>query len=178
MRLSLYDHPDGVETGPGNRVVYEIACNEARFGAAGADGHALRWELGDDGEGAILSVKVELDPSVEWIMRCDRVDFAPGAVAPLHTHPGPGIRCLLCGSIRVDAAGQSTEYGPLGAWFERGPVPVFAAASVTEHSAFVRVMLLPSVWRGERTIRYLDPEKAKRPKQQSATVFFDRPISL
>jgi quercetin dioxygenase-like cupin family protein len=177
MRLSLHDHPDGVETGPGARVVYEIARNEARFGAARVDGHALRWELGDGGQGAILSMEIELDPSAEWILRCDRIDFPPGSVAPLHTHPGPGIRCLLFGSIRVDTDGRSVEHGPLGAWFESGQAPVHAAASETEPSAFVRVMLLPREWEGKRTIRYLDPDDAGRPKQQRATVFFDRPVS-
>ncbi len=178
MRLSLFEHPDGVETWPGRRVVYEVARNEARFGAARAEGHALVWELGAEDAGAKLSAEVELDPSVEWLMRCDRIDFPPGGVAYRHTHPGPGIRCLLFGSIRIETEGRSAEYGPFEAWFESGPEPVYAAASKTEDSAFVRVMLLPRKWGGKRTIRYVDPADADRPKLQRATVFFDRPIDL
>lgn len=177
MRLSLWSHPEGVETGPGNRVVYDVARNEAHFGAAKVDGHALVWELHEGAPGpALLSAEVSLDPGTEWLMRCDRVDFPPGGVAYLHTHPGPGIRCLLAGSIRIDTEGRSSTYGPFEAWFERGPDPVFAAASETEETAFVRVMLLPREWEGKRTIRYVNAEDADKPKTQRATVFFDQPI--
>jgi hypothetical protein len=178
LRLSLYDRPDGVETGPGNRVVYDVEGNAAHFGAARVDGRALVWELGDSGADAVLTAEVELDRSVEWLLRCDRVDFPPGGVAYLHTHPGPGIRCLLFGSIRIDTAGRSVTYGPFGAWFERGPEPVFAAASETDDTAFVRVMLLPREWEGKRTIRYMSADDAGRPKTQRATVFFDASIEL
>jgi hypothetical protein len=174
--LALYDHPDGVETGDGNRVVYDVARNEAHFGAARVDGHALRWELGSDGEGAKLAAEVE--PADGWLMRCDRIDFPPGGVAYTHTHPGPGIRCLLFGSIRIESGGSTHEYGPFEPWFESGPEPVYAVASQTEPSAFVRVMLLPREWEGKRTIRYVDPADEDKPKLQKPTVFFDRPISL
>jgi quercetin dioxygenase-like cupin family protein len=176
VRLSLYEDVDGVETGPGPRVVYDVARNEARFGAARMEGHALRWELEDDGgEGAKLSAAVELGEGA-WLMRCDRVDFPPGGCAYLHTHPGPGIRCLLAGRIRIESGGETHEYGPLEAWFESGPEPVFAAASETEPTAFVRVLLLPGEWAGKRTIQYVNPEDAEKPKTQQATVFLDEPI--
>jgi hypothetical protein len=177
MRLSLYEHREGVETEPGPRVVYDLARNEAHFGAARVDVHALRWELEDDGGwGAKLSAAVGLEGD-EWLMRCDRVDFPPGGCAYLHTHPGPGIRCLLAGRIRIESAGESHEYGPLEPWFESGPEPVFAAASETEETAFVRVMLLPREWAGKRTIRYVNAEDAEKPKTQRATVFLDEPIA-
>lgn len=176
MILALYEHPDGVETGPGNRVVYDVARDEVRFGAAKVEGHALVWELGGDGAGARLAAEVAPGPG--WLARCDRIDFRPCGVAYLHTHPGPGIRCLLFGSIRIDTAGESHTYGPFEPWFESGPEPVFAAASETEPSAFVRVMLLPREWEGKRTISYVNPEDAEKPKSQRATVFFDRPIVL
>ena len=76
-------------------------------------------------------------------MRGDSVAFPPGGCAYLHTHQGPGIRCLIDGGIRIDTHVRSTSYGPGGAWFESGPDPVYAAASEVEPSAFVRVMLLP-----------------------------------
>ena len=165
--------------GPGNRVVYDVVRDEAFFGAATVAGHALSWELGEDEpEGAKLSAEVDLDPGLPWIVRCDRVDFPPGGVAYLHTHPGPGIRCLLAGEIRIDSLGESNRYGSFEAWFERGPDPVFATASPTEETSFVRVMLLPSEWEGKRTIRYVNPEDAGKPKTQRATVFFDRPLEL
>lgn len=180
MILTLFEHADGVDPRPGNRVVYDVAGNTASFGAVGTAGHALVWELSEYGsEGAKLAAEVDLDPSLEWLMRCDRVDFPPGGVAYRHTHPGPGIRCLLHGSLRVETAGTSRTYGPHDAWFEPGPEPVFAAASETEQTAFVRVMLLPAEWSGgKRTIRYVDPADEDKPKRQQAAVLLEQALAL
>ena len=164
--LALHAHPDGVETEAGNRVVYDVARDVACHGAAQVDGHALVWELaGDPGAG-------------EWVLRCDRVDFPPGGVAYRHTHPGPGIRVLLKGRIRIETKGESHEYGPFESWYESGPEPVFAAASESEETAFVRVMLLPREWEGKRTIRYVDPADEEKPKLQRATIFLEAPVEL
>ena len=90
LRLSLYEHPGGVETAAGNRVVYDVERNEAYFGAARVDGHALVWELDGDDEGALLSREVELDPATPWLVRCDR-DRLPARRDRLPAHPpGPG----------------------------------------------------------------------------------------
>jgi len=175
--LALYEHRAGIETERGNRVVYDVQRNEAHFGAARIHGHALVWELAPEAHGAKLQAEVDL-ASADWLIRCDRVDFPPGGIAYLHTHPGPGIRCLLFGAIRIETAGASHEYGPLDAWFERGPDPVYAAASPTEETAFVRVMLLPGEWAGRRTIRYVNAEDDAKPKLQRAQVFFDEPLRL
>ena len=173
MILALYEHPGRVEAADGLRVVYDVGSDRAWFGATSVDGPALVWELGGDGASAALVADVTLDPSLEWIVRCDRVDFPPGGIAYLHTHPGPGIRRLLFGSIRIDTEGHSTTYGPGGAWFESGAEPVYAAAAEVEPTAFVRVMLLPAEWAGKRTIRYVNPEDEARPKLQRATVFLE-----
>jgi quercetin dioxygenase-like cupin family protein len=177
--LALFERPDGVAAEPGNRVVYDLERNEAHFGAVAVARPALVWELGESAaDGAALAAAVSLDPGTDWVMRCDRIDFPPGAVAYRHTHPGPGIRRLLHGSIRIETEGETHEYGPGDAWFESGPAPVYAAASATEPSAFVRVMLLPRAWEGKRTIRYVDPADEDKPKLQRPTVFFDRPLAL
>jgi hypothetical protein len=142
------------------------------------DGTDLHWELLEDAPAdALLTATVELDPSVEWLIRLDRVDFPPGGIAHRHTHPGPGIRCLLFGTIRIESGGETHEYGAFEPWFESGPEPVFAAASTTEPTAFVRAMLLPEEWRGKRTIRYVDPADEDKPKLQRATVFLEQPVS-
>jgi quercetin dioxygenase-like cupin family protein len=177
MNLALYEHPGGVETAPGNRITYDLEAGEAWFGPARVAGPALVWEIGGDGAGAALAAEVELGPG-EWIARCDRIDFPPGGIAHLHTHPGPGIRRLLFGELRVETEGEARTYGPGGAWFERGPSPVLAVASATEPTAFVRVLLLPREWEGRRTIRYVDPADEDKPKLQRATVFFDRVLEL
>jgi len=177
LKFALYEHPDGIETKEGIRVVYDVERDEAHLGAARVDGHTLVWELGSRADCAKLSVEIDLGPG-DWLLRCDRVDFPPGGIAYTHTHPGPGIRCLLFGAIRIETQGESHEYGPFEAWFERGPDPVYAAASEIEDSAFVRVMLLPPEWQGKRTIRYVDPADEAKPKLQRACVFFDEPIRL
>jgi len=177
--LALYEDQVGVETAEGNRVVYDLARNEAHFGSARVEGHALRWELveGEPEAGALLSAAVALGGG-EWLARCDRIDFPPGGVAYAHTHPGPGIRYLLFGSLRIESGGERHEYGPGESWFESGPEPVFAAAAPNEPTAFVRVMLLPRAWEGKRTIRYVDPADEEKPKLQRPTLFFDRPLGL
>jgi quercetin dioxygenase-like cupin family protein len=166
LRLSLTEHPDGAEpTGP-NRIAHELD-----------DGRALVWELGDEEpDGALLSCKVELDDRTDWLMRCDRVDFEPGGIAYRHTHPGPGIRYLLFGAITIDSLGAEHTLSPGEAWFERGPDPVLATTAPDEPSAFVRVMLLPVEWAGQRTIKYVDPADADKPKTQRATIFLEQPV--
>jgi hypothetical protein len=177
--LALYEQPHGVETGPGTRAVYDVERGSAHFGEASVDGRALVWELdGPTADDALLAADVALDERSDWLMRCDRVDFPPGGVAYRHTHPGPGIRCLLHGSIRIETGGEVHELGPFEPWFESGPEPVLATTSPNEETAFVRVMLLPREWEGKRTIRYVDPADEDKPKLQRATVFFDEPIEL
>jgi hypothetical protein len=177
--LALYEHLDGVETAGGNVAVYDIDGNSAYFGAASVRGRALVWKLEQEAQAGVkLAAPVALDPDIAWLLRCDRVDLPAGGIAYRHTHPGPGIRCLLHGSIRIETGGVSHEYRPLAAWFESGPEPVLAFASEDEDTAFVRVMLVPREWEGKRTIRYVDPADEDKPRLQRATVFFDEPIEL
>ncbi len=139
----------------------------------------LCWTLAQTaGSGAVLAREVHLDPALQWLMRHDRVDFQPGGIAHRHTHPGPGIRCLLHGEITIDSEGEQTTYGPGEAWFEAGPEPVLATTSPTEPTAFARVLLLPAEYAGLRTIRYVDPADADRPKLQKATILSERPVVL
>ena len=50
-----------------------------------------------------------------------------------------GRRTTLRLSGRIDTEGRSSSYCPGGAWFERGPEPVFAQASIDVPSRFVRM---------------------------------------
>jgi quercetin dioxygenase-like cupin family protein len=161
--LRLSQHPDGITTEAGDRVVYDVARDEAHFGAARVEGRALVWELTER-------------PAGEWLLRCDRVDFPPGGVAHLHTHPGPGLRVLIRGRIRIDTQGESHEYGPFDWWYEAGPDPVFAAASETDPTTFVRVLVLPAEWAGKRTITYVDPADDEKPKLQRARIYLERQL--
>jgi quercetin dioxygenase-like cupin family protein len=177
LRLSLTEHADGVSADVPNRVVYDIAADAAYAAPAQVQGRALVWELAEaEPSGTLLSVEVALDPSTEWLMRCDRVDFGPGGIAYRHTHPGPGTRYLLFGEITIDSEGAQHTYGPGEPWFERGPDPVLATTAADEPSAFVRVLLLPVEFAGQRTIRYVDPADAEKPKTQRATIFLEQPV--
>jgi hypothetical protein len=179
LRLSLFAHDAGATAEGPHSVIYDIEADEAHVGPARVAGRALVWELSDAAEppaGALLSAAVDLDPAREWIMRCDRIDFDPGGVAHRHTHPGPGIRCLLFGRITIDSEGSEHTYGPGEPWFERGPDPVLATTHPVEPSAFARVMLLPAEWAGKRTIAYVDPADAEKPKTQRPTVFLETPV--
>src|SRR5262245_38789436 len=72
--------------------------------AAGDTGAAvLRYELirgaapaGGDAK-VLLEHAIDLDPRAAYLMRADRVDFAPGGVALPHRHRGGGIRCPIAG---------------------------------------------------------------------------------
>ena len=179
MRLSLRHHPEGTSATAPNCVLYDIERDEAAGSPAEVAGPALTWSLASDdvaSDGALLSAEVDLDPSTEWLMRCDRVDFGPGGVAYRHTHPGPGIRFLLFGEITIETEGSTHTYGPGEAWFERGPDPVLATTTAREASAFARVLLLPAEYTGRRTIRYVDPADADKPKTQRATIFLECPV--
>ena len=157
---------------------------------SGPGGAALwRWELAPAGassgiapDGAATTLKLRCD--LAWpfadalLMRCDSVSFPPGGCAYLHTHQGPGIRCLIEGGIRIDAGGRSHSYAPGNAWFESGPEPVFAQAAADRPTRFIRVMVLPARLRGQSSIGYVNAEDREKPKTQRYKIYIDAPIDL
>ena len=156
---------------------------------AGPEGATVwRWEVApaDRGPGVCghrttLRLAARFDPAAiagELLIRLDSVAFPPGGTALLHTHRGPGIRCLREGEIRIDTEGRSTSYGPGGVWFESGPEPVFAQASLNVPSRFIRAMVLPRSLLGESSIRYVRDEDRDRPKSQTYRVFAEKLIRL
>ena len=177
MILALFEHPDGVEADQPDAILYDLAADAARPAPARVEGAALEWALMEgEARGAVLAEEIVLDPGTRWLLRCDRVDFGPGGVAHRHTHPGPGIRRLLSGAITIESGGRTETFGAGEAWFERGPDPVLATTSRDEPSAFVRVMLVPAALAGKRTIAYIDPADADKPKTQKATIFCELPL--
>jgi hypothetical protein len=174
-----------------------LAANSAWYGgdavaltAGSAGATLLRWELTAESaapggltgasvtSSSTLAHVVELGHPDGHLMRCDRVDFPPGGIAYTHVHRGPGIRCLLTGTIRVEVNGIGRDIAPGGAWFEAGPDPVLALASKTGPTAFVRVMILPRELKGKSSIRYVKPEDAAKPKLQTYRIFVDEAIEL
>ena len=156
---------------------------------AGGDGATVwRWEVRSSnvdanvyGHRTTLRLAGRIDPAAianELLIRLDSVAFPPGGAALLHTHQGPGIRCLREGEIRIDTEDRSSSYCPGGAWFESGPEPVFAQASINVSSRFIRTMVLPRSLLGASSIRYVNDEDRDRPKSQTYRVFSEKPINL
>ncbi len=177
MILALYERPAGVAVGDSSRIVYDLTRNVAHRGAARVDGPAIVWALADSADDAALAAEVELDPEVDWLVRCDRVDFPPGGIAYRHVHPGPGIRRLLFGELTIESPAGTHTYRAGDAWFESADFPVLATASAGEDTAFVRVLLLPAEWAGKRTIRHVDPADDEKPRLQRATLFLEEPLA-
>jgi quercetin dioxygenase-like cupin family protein len=184
MQLQVLEHrlDDGeslsLDSAP--RVVYWLVEQEATYTTGpitlAGPAHLLSFELVLEASAqAKLSAPVEIDG--EQLIRLDTVSFPPGGVAYQHVHRGPGIRVLLRGEIRIETEGTTTTYGPLEAWFESGPVPVFAAASETMPTAFVRCMILPAELLGKRSLRYVRDEDADKPKLQEYRIFVDELLS-
>lgn len=123
-----------------------------------------------------LTAVLETLPKGELLLRGDSVGFPPGGCAFLHTHQGPGIRCLLEGGIRIDTHGRSTSYGPGSAWYESGPDPVFAQAAADRPSRFIRVMILPRELLGKSSIALVNEEDKDKPRSQQYKIFADAPI--
>ena len=106
------------------------------------------------------------------------MELPPGGIAYLHTHRGPGIRCLIQGRFRVEVDGLAQTVERFGAWFESGVDPVEAQAVSDEPAAFVRVMVLPRELLGRRSIQYVRESDKDRPKPQRYDVFVDEPLML
>lgn len=175
--LNVEYFPQGHQVTGQADIGYAIDPQRASYGPAELNGPCLVWTVTEQPvSGALLTAPIALDEDTQWLLRCDRVDFPPGGIAYRHTHPGPGIRVLVQGQLTVEAEGHTATHTPIGAWFESGPEPVLATASTTEDSAFVRVMAVPAHLAGQRTITYVDPADADRPKRQQATIYFERPM--
>jgi quercetin dioxygenase-like cupin family protein len=150
---------------PGATVLrYELRAGESRV--PGLTGSVL------------LDHAIALDPRELYLMRCDRVDFAPGGEALPHGHRGGGIRWLLEGALEVRVGDQPGRLmKPGDAWFERGVEPVHAIASRELPTSFIRVSILPREIKGRSSIVYVDPAHASV-KPRSYTVYVESPFDL
>ena len=142
-------------------------------------GGAHRGDARGNDSRLLLEHAIDLDPARAWLMRCDRVDFAPGGVALPHGHKGGGIRCLLEGTLEVTVGDRLPRLmRPGDAWFESGREPVLAKASPDTATAFVRVSILPREIRGQSSIVYVDPADAGCGRPRQYTVYVDEPVVL
>jgi quercetin dioxygenase-like cupin family protein len=204
--LTLSEHrlaPSGAAELPAMPRVLYVAGGDLKIGgatvAAGAAWHGttacamaagphgatvLRYELRVAGSPPPVGGRVLLDhpialhPRERYLMRCDRVDFAPGGEALPHGHRGGGIRWLLEGALEVRVGGAPGRLmRPGDAWFESGVEPVHALASREEPTSFIRVSILPREIQGRSSIVYVDPAHAAV-KPRRYTVYVDDPFEL
>ena len=168
-------------------TTHELKAGTAWHGVGGvvltADAPAVVWRFDLTGtaarDGGDMEHALDLDPARTWLMRCDRVEFAPGGVALPHGHKGGGIRCLLAGALEVTVGDRPPRLmRPGDAWFESGREPVLAKASLDTPTAFVRVSILPGEIRGQSSIVYVDPADAARGRPRQYTVYVDEPINV
>lgn len=139
----------------------------------------VRQPVPPAGGRVLLEHPIDLAGGAGWLMRCDRVDFDPGGIAPPHRHQGGGIRCLLQGGLEVTVgAGAPRAVAPGDAWFESGREPVLAVAARDRETSFIRVSILPAAIRGRSSILYVDPAAAAGGKPRRYTVYVDEPITL
>jgi len=165
----------------GSATVDEVSCeretaaygNGAMAVRAGADGAELwRWELARAGEAPVLAdgagvrsrhvVTQEIDTISlaardRWLFRCDGIEMARDATAPLHVHAGPGLRCMIEGSMIVDDKGRTEEHRVGAWWYETNVQPIVAHATGENGARFVRVMIAAPEFEGYRTTQVLDP---------------------
>ena len=187
-------------TAPGPRVLYAregalvaegggepaaaLGPGALRARAAGGEAWVYRVELVRQppppaGGRVLLEHPIDLADGAGWLMRCDRVDFDPGGVAPWHRHRGGGIRCLLQGRLEVTVGeGAPRAVAPGEAWFESGREPVLAVAAPQAETSFIRFSILPAAIRGQSSILYVDPAAAAGGRPRRYTVYVDEPIAL
>jgi hypothetical protein len=165
---------------PVNSAWHRPGACSAVAGPAGAT--VLRYELvskvGPAPGKPLIAHDIALDPQRMYLMRCDRIDFDLGAEALPHRHKGGGIRCLVQGTMELRVEGEPDRViKPGEAWFESGREPVYARASATEPTSFIRCSILPREIRGQSSIMYVDPKDAGS-KPRKYTVLVDEPIEL
>jgi quercetin dioxygenase-like cupin family protein len=154
-----------VHAGPAGAVLYRVELVRQPPPAAGGR--------------VLLEHPIDLAGGAGWLMRCDRVDFEPGGIAPPHRHRGGGIRCLLRGRLEVTVAGGAPRtVEPGEAWFESGREPVLAVAAAERETSFIRVSIQPASIRGQSSILYVDPADAGRGRPRRYTVYVDEPIAV
>jgi quercetin dioxygenase-like cupin family protein len=179
----LYVREGALVSDAGGAPVTALGPGAAVARADGAAARVYRVELVRQpppraGGRVLLEHPIDLAGGQGWLMRCDRVDFDPGGVAPWHRHRGGGIRCLLSGRLDVTVGeGAPRAVTPGEAWFESGREPVLAVAA-QEETSFIRVSILPAAIRGQSSILYVDPAAAAGGRPRRYTVYVDEPIAL
>ena len=99
-----------------------------------------------------LITTLDLVRGSEWLLRLDQITSRAGHISDPHTHPGPGIRCLLRGTFNIEQSGERYRAGVPGEpWWESGGDEVVFWGSETMEASFLRGMVLPVECSGSPT---------------------------
>lgn len=181
-----FDGGQRLEAGAGT-----VQTQALTLAASGVATTLWRWELDTDravcaeprsaprvATRCLIEQRLDLPRGHTWLMRCDRVAIPAAQIAFMHVHQGPGIRCTLHGSFRVDTQGATHVHRPGDAWFETGIDPVTAHADSEIDSDFARCLILPASCKGRSSVRYVNDDDLRKPKPQTYTVFAERLVTL
>lgn len=105
-------------------------------------------------------------PNGPALLRLDEVAFPEGAIAYRHIHPGPGIRTLVAGELRLISDHETQVMRAGDSWFEDANAPVRAENTLAGNSRFVRAMILPVALQGKPSIQILAAEDKAQPRLQ------------
>lgn len=120
---------------------------------------------------------IDVQPG-NWICRVDSVIFPPGSMAYRHHHAGAGTRWLKSGTIEIHSDHGMEIMQTGDAWFEDALSPVVAVPSKVIESRFIRILILPTDYKGKPTITYLNPEDNEKPKTQKNERYLDEEFKL
>lgn len=133
-------------------------------------------KLALSGAGVLACHACEM-PGGPALLRMDEVCFPVGAVAHRHTHDGAGIRHLVRGSLRIEAADDSTVMQVGNCWFEGVNCPVRAVSLHTLGvTSFLRAMIIPAAYEGRSTFALANPDDVALPRLQITHRHIDLPL--
>ena len=165
-----------------------LACYWRKTGGTAASDAMGEGGLGDGGDlvfaltadpvdQAICAAEVAL-PDGPALLRLDEVAFPQGAIAYRHIHPGPGIRTLVQGGLRIISDHGVQIMAPGDGWFEDANAAVRAENTQDGVSRFVRAMILPVALIGKPSIQILSDEDLGQPRLQVTHRHIDHVFTL
>ena len=161
--LRLTDHPDGVETGPGDHVVYDVA---ARRGARRRRARRrARARLGAD-RAARGRVAPALRPRRLPARRC-RV--------PAHASRARGCACCSTGASGSRPRARRTSTARSSGGTRPAPTRSSRPRPRPRRRRSCACSCCRPEWAGKRTIRYVDPADEEKPKLQRARIYLEQP---
>lgn len=136
------------------------------------------WTVSPEDRARLLLARpLARDLSLPFVLRLDRVDFAPDSKTPAHGHHGQGIRRLIGGRLLLRIGDRVERRNPGEAWFETGAEPV-TARGLMPGTAFIRALVMNADMQGKSSFLAWTPEDATRPRNVTYRLFVDEVTRL